>query len=311
MDVDNQNILVTGGSGMVGHSLKIFLPNATYISSKDCDLRKQEEVQKLFNAVNPRYVIHLAAKVGGVKANSEQLGDFYYDNSLINSHVLEESRKFNVKKVISLLSTCIYPDVVDYPLTEEQIHNGPPHFSNYAYAHAKRMLDVQSQAYRDQYGCNFITAVPNNLFGENDNFDLENSHLIPAIIRKMYEAKINKKDVILWGDGSSLREFTYSMDLAKILIFLLKNYDGRYPINIGNTEEFSVRQVAEKISKILKFDGNIIWDINKPKGQHKKPSSNLKLINLGWSKENYTTFDKSLYNTCQWFLNSYPNIRGF
>jgi len=311
MNFKKSNILVTGGSGMVGSSLKKILPNATYVSSKTCDLRKEKETNDLFSDINPDYVIHLAARVGGVKANFEYLGDFYYDNSLINSHVLEASRKFKVKKVISLLSTCIYPDNVEYPLTEDQIHNGPPHFSNYAYAYAKRMLDVQSRAYRAQHGCNFITAVPNNLFGEEDNFDLENSHLIPAIIRKIHEAKLNNGDVVLWGDGSPRREFTYSTDLARILLFLLKNYDDQDPINIGNTNEYSVKEVAEKISKILKFSGNITWDINKPKGQYKKPSSNSKLINLGWKKEEYTAFDDSLYNTCQWFLKKYPNIRGF
>ncbi len=311
MDFKKSNVLVTGGSGMVGSSLKKILPNATYVSSKTCDLRKEKETSDLFSDINPDYVIHLAARVGGVKANFEYLGDFYYDNSLINSHVLEASRKFKVKKVISLLSTCIYPDNVEYPLTEDQIHNGPPHFSNYAYAYAKRMLDVQSRAYRAQHGCNFITAVPNNLFGEEDNFDLENSHLIPAIIRKIHEAKLNNSDVVLWGDGSPRREFTYSTDLARILLFLLKNYDDQDPINIGNTNEYSVKEVAEKISKILKFSGNITWDTNKPKGQYKKPSSNSKLINLGWKKEEYTAFDDSLYNTCQWFLKKYPNIRGF
>ena len=163
--------------------------------------------------------------MGGLKANLNNLGSFYYENIIINSNVLEASRKFNVKKVVSLLSTCVYPDKITYPLTEEQIHNGKPHDSNYGYAYAKRMLDVQSQAYRDQYGCNFITAIPNNLFGENDNFDLENSHLIPAIIRKVHEAKMNNSDIILWGDGSPLREFTYSKDLAKIILFLLNNYD--------------------------------------------------------------------------------------
>ena len=304
------DILITGGSGMLGSSFKEFVPNAIFVSGSMCDLKKIEDVECLFAEKTPKYVIHLAAKVGGLKANLNNLGSFYYENIIINSNVLEASRKFNVKKVVSLLSTCVYPDKITYPLTEEQIHNGKPHDSNYGYAYAKRMLDVQSQAYRDQYGCNFITAIPNNLFGENDNFDLENSHLIPAIIRKVHEAKMNNSDIMLWGDGSPLREFTYSKDLAKIILFLLNNYDGREPINVGNTNEYSVKYVAEVIAKIMKFKGNIIWDPSQPKGQHRKPSSNKKLLDLNWDLKSYTSLEESLQNTCDWFVENYPNVRG-
>tara|TARA_Y100000310_G_C20515318_1_gene730893 strand:- start:105 stop:1031 length:927 start_codon:yes stop_codon:yes gene_type:complete len=303
-------ILVTGGSGMIGSALKEFLPDATFVNSKMYDLRNQLDANYLFLKEKPDYVIHLAAKVGGVKANLESLGTFYYDNIMMNTNVLEAARKYKVKKVLSFLSTCIYPDKVTYPLIEDQIHLGPPHSSNYAYAYAKRMLDIQSQAYRDQYGCNFITAVPNNLFGEHDNFDLENSHLIPAIIRKVYEAKEKNKDVVLWGDGTPLREFTYSKDLAKIVLLLLDKYDEREPINIGNTNEYSVKDVAETIAKIMKFNGNIIWDIEQPKGQHRKPSHNSSLLKLEWKTNEYTPFTEALENTCEWFIENYPNVRG-
>jgi len=172
------------------------------------------------------------------------------------------------------------------------------------------MLDIQSRAYRDQYGCNFITVVPNNLFGENDNFDLEKSHVIPAIIRKIYEARIKKKNVSLWGDGSSLREFTYSGDMVKILLFLLESYNERDPINVGNVGEISIKQVSEMVAQNLKFEGEILWDISKPPGQHRKPSTNSKLVDLGWAKQQYTPFDEALYSTCRWFEENYPNIRG-
>jgi len=307
---NGEKILVTGGSGMVGCALKSFMPNALFINSRTFDLRKQIDVNFLFSSERPDYVIHLAAKVGGVKANSENLGSFYHDNVVINTNVLEAARKYKVKKVVSFLSTCIYPDKVTYPLTEEQVHLGPPHSSNYAYAYAKRMLDIQSQAYRDQYGCNFITVVPNNLFGEHDNFDLENSHLIPAIIRKIYDAKQKKNDVVLWGDGTPLREFTYSKDLAKIVLLLLNKYSEREPINVGNTEEKSVKEVAEIIARIMKFEGNITWDTTQPKGQYRKPSCNSNLLKLGWNSTNYTSFEKALKNTCEWFINNYPNVRG-
>ncbi len=302
--------LVTGGSGMIGNALKQVLPHAFYISSDNCDLTSENDTKYMFKHLKPTKVIHLAAKVGGVKANMEQLGQFYTDNIKINTNVLHYSMVYKVEKVLSLLSTCIYPDIVTYPLTEEQIHNGPPHESNFAYAYAKRMIDVQSKAYRKQYGCNFVTAVPNNLFGEHDNFDLNNSHVIPAMIRKMHEAKQKNEDVVLWGDGTPLREFTYSKDLAQILVFLLDNYNDENPINIGNTNEYSIKQIAELIALKLEYNGNIIWDTSKPNGQFKKPSDNSKLIQLGFDKNRYTNIDVSLTNTCDWFKLNYPNIRG-
>ena len=303
-------ILVTGGSGMVGNTLKEILPDAFYISSDNCNLTSENDTKYMFKHLKPTKVIHLAAKVGGVKANMEQLGKFYTDNIRINTNVLHYSMVYKVEKVLSLLSTCIYPDTVTYPLTEEQIHNGPPHESNFAYAYAKRMIDVQSRAYRKQYGCNFITAVPNNLFGEHDNFDLNNSHVIPAMIRKIHEAKQKNEDVVLWGDGTPLREFTYSKDLVQILVFLLDNYNDENPINIGNTNEYSIKQIAELIALKLEYNGNIIWDTSKPNGQFKKPSDNSKLIQLGFDKNCYTNIDVSLTNTCDWFKLNYPNIRG-
>ena len=264
----------------------------------------------MFDTYGPEYVIHLAAKVGGVKANSDYPGDFYYDNIMINTNVLHTAKIHKVKKLISCLSTCIYPNDIEYPLREDNIHNGPPHQSNFAYAYAKRMIDVQSRAYNKQHGCNFITAVSNNLFGEDDNFDLENSHVIPAMIRKIYEAKMNNSDVVLWGDGSPLREFTYSGDMAEILLFLLDEYNDPTPLNIGNVGEYSIKEVASVISKNLAFDGEVVWDVAKPSGQYRKPSTNKRLLELGWEKENYTSLDMALKKTCEWFTTNYPNVRG-
>jgi GDP-L-fucose synthase len=303
-------ILVTGGTGMVGSSLKEILPSATYVSSSDYDLRIKEHARNMFIKHSPDAVIHLAARVGGVKANTDYVADFYADNIMINANVLSCAQEFKVNKLVSLLSTCVYPDSAIYPLTEEQVHNGAPHTSNFGYAYAKRMLDVQSRALRRQYGCNFVTAIPNNLFGENDNFHLEDSHVIPAIIRKIYEAKQKNENVVLWGDGTPLREFTYSRDLADILLFLLENYDGAEPINVGNTKEVSISEVAEIIADIIEFHGEIMWDTTKPSGQYRKPSNNSKLIGLGWKQENYTSLRKSLTNACKWVILNYPNLRG-
>jgi GDP-L-fucose synthase len=308
----SKRVLITGGTGMIGNAFKHVNTSheLIFIGSKDCNLLNQELFLQTLKNYNPDAIIHLAARVGGVKANTDFIGDFFSDNLQINHNVLNAAKNYGVKKVVSLLSTCVYPDNARYPLTEEQINEGPPHHSNFGYAYAKRMLDVQSRAYRQQYGCNFITAIPNNLFGEHDYFDLQNSHVIPAIIRKMHEAKLNNDDVVLWGDGSPLREFTYSKDLANILLFLLENYDGKNPINIGNTHETSIKEVAESIAEVMKFNGNIKWDTDKPMGQFRKPSDNSKLLDLGWKSENYTEFKKALIDTCQWFNENYPNIRG-
>jgi len=299
------NILVTGGSGMVGSAFKKLVPEAQYID--------KEQLHNFSYNIKDKFVVHLAAKVGGVKANTDFVSDFYVENPLINQRVLDYAYVGKAKKVVSLLSTCVYPDAphITYPLTEDQLHMGPPHTSNFGYAYAKRMIDVMSRAYRQQYGCNFITAIPNNLYGENDNFDLENGHVLPALIRKIWEAKINNQpSVEVWGDGSPLREFTYSEDIVKILIFLLENYNEPEPINIGNTEEYFIKEVVQLLCELLSYDGKINWNTNKPNGQHKKPSSNKKLLDLGWKKENYTPLKEGLKKTCDWFIINYPNVRG-
>ena len=302
-------ILVTGGSGMVGHAFSQVETDEEIclLSSRVCDLRNKKETYELLEHLKPTAVIHLAARVGGIQANMNHMAEFYSDNILINTHVLEASKRSGVKKVVSLLSTCVYPDQVTYPLTENQIHNGQPHSSNFAYAYAKRMLDIQSRAYRQQYGCNFITAVPNNLFGENDNYHLKDSHVIPAIMHKMLKSQ---DKVELWGNGSPLREFTYSVDLANILLFLLENYEDPEPINVGNTQEFSIREIADKIKDFMGFKGTIEWDTTKPSGQFRKPSSNKKLQDLGWSTDNYTPLEVSLEKSCRWFKTNYPYVRG-
>jgi GDP-L-fucose synthase len=299
------SLIITGGTGMVGSAIKHNYPQAEYLDRKS--------FHDLSFSVKGKNIIHLAAKVGGVKANTDEIADFYYVNSIINQKLLNHAFIGGANKVVSLLSTCVYPEeqYITYPLTEDQLHLGPPHPSNFGYAYAKRMVDVMSRAYRQQYGCNFITAIPNNLYGENDNFDLENSHVIPAIIRKVWEAKINDKSYVeCWGDGTPLREFTHSEDIVKILLFLLENYDEAEPINIGNTEEHSIKQVAELICSILEYNGEILWNTQMPAGQYRKPSSNQKLLDLGWDKKWYTSLEKGLTKTCKWVMLKYPNIRG-
>ncbi len=299
------NLVITGGTGMVGSAFKKIRPDAQLLDRK--------KFSDLSFDVKDKNIVHLAAKVGGVKANSDQISDFYCENSVINEKILRYAKESGANKVVSMLSTCVYPDApfITYPLTEDQLHLGPPHASNFGYAYAKRMVDVMSRAYRQQYNCNFITAIPNNLYGENDNFHLLDSHVIPAIIRKVWEAKINGKNTVsCWGDGSPLREFTYSQDIARILLFLLKNYEKPEPINIGNTTEYSISEIVSIICKILEYDGDILWQTDKPSGQYRKPSSNQKLLDLGWKNEWYTPLEIGLKNTCDWFRIKYPNVRG-
>jgi GDP-L-fucose synthase len=235
------------------------------------------------------------------------MGDFYDENIRINTNILRACALNHVPKVVSFLSTCIYPDKARYPLTEDQLHSGAPHYSNYGYAYAKRMMDVQSRAYRQQYGSNFICAVPNNLYGENDNFDLVNGHVIPALMRRIWEAKLaGQAEVEVWGDGTPLREFTYAKDIAKILLFLLENYDSEQAINIGRTSENTIREVVDLLCEFLEYNGTIKWDTTKPSGQHRKPSSNKRLLEIGWPESGYTKLRKGLKETCKWFKINYP-----
>lgn len=309
-----ERVLVTGGTGMVGSTFDTLdtCCELILVGSNGCDLRDYASTLSLISSLKPDAVIHLAAKVGGVKGNTDYVSDFYSDNVRINTNVLDACHLSGVKKVVSLLSTCVYPDSVNYPLTEDQVHNGEPHKSNFGYAYAKRMLDVHSRALRQQHGCNFVTAVPNNLYGINDNFDLENGHVVPALIRKIYEAKIGKNTgpVNIWGDGSPLREFTLAKDMANILFYVLENYEDVEPINVGNTTEYSILDLVELICKEFNYQGEIFWDTTKPMGQIKKPSSNKRFLDLGWKKSNYTTLENGIKLTCRWFEKKYPNIRG-
>ncbi len=305
-------ILVTGGRGMVGSAFRSIESshNLVLTGREDADLLDRQSFEKVIDEHSPDAVIHLAAKVGGVKGNSDYVADFYSQNARMNVNVLDTCHDKGIKKVVSLLSTCVYPDDVKYPLTEDQIHKGEPHFSNFGYAYAKRMLDVHSRALRQQYGRNYICAVPNNLYGPHDNFDLECGHVIPAIIRKVWEAKTYGKVPIFWGDGSPLREFTFSEDVASALIYLIENYDSPDPINIGVSNEISISKVVSLVCSYLGYEGEVMWDRTKPSGQFRKPSSNQRFLDLGWDAELYTSFQDGLRKTCDWFLERYPNVRG-
>ena len=302
-------VLVTGGTGMVGRALQKVMPDAYYVGS-EYDLTKYERTVQLFEEKKPRYVIHLAAKVSGMLGNMNAIGEHFLDNVLMNTNVLEVARRFEVEKLMSMLSTCVYPEFANLPLVEEDMHFGEPHSTNMGYGFSKRMVDVQSRTYRTQYGCNFVNIIPNNLFGEHDHFHLTKSHVIPSVIRKVYEAKKKQEPIVLWGDGSPRREFTYSRDMANIIVFCFNNFEGEKPINVGNPGEYSIKELANIISDVLEYDGEIRWDTSYSNGQPRKPSDNSKFQALGWKNEDYTDFREAIKTTCEWFLENYPNVRG-
>ena len=303
--------LVTGATGLLGSEILSQSPGSIGISSKDCNLTESNHAILTLEDGRVDTVIHCAARVGGVKANTDYAADFFDDNVRMNMNVIEACRHDNLK-LVSVLSTCIYPDApyAKYPLTEDQLHMGPPHASNFGYAYAKRMLEVQSRAYRQQFGCNFISVIPNNLYGPNDNYDLNSGHVIPALIRKFHEAKIFGHDhVDIWGSGRPLREFTFARDAAQIILWLAENYDGAEPINIGNPEWVSIETLAYMIAEEVGYEGGGNFDRSKPDGQYEKPSSNAKLLSLGWKGE-YTPLREGLRETIKSFQSRYPNVRG-
>lgn len=297
-------VLVTGGTGLAGCQI-----DGIKVSSSDYNLTKFDDTLSMFIDHTPDVVIHTAGKVGGINANMVYKGEFFYDNIMINTNILECCRIFKVQKVVSFLSTCIFPDKVEYPLTEDKVHLGPPHESNYAYAYSKRMIDIQSKAYRDQYGLNAISVSPTNMYGPNDNYNLDNGHLIPSLIHKCYLAKNYKDtDFVVWGSGNPLREFIYSKDVANIIKYLIDNYDDPNTVILSNSHEISIKDVANIIAEEFGYDGKIIFDKSKPDGQYRKPTCNNKLKSI--IDYDFTDIRKGLKESINWFCENYPNIRG-
>ncbi|KAI9316218.1 hypothetical protein BX666DRAFT_1859508 [Dichotomocladium elegans] len=316
-------ILVTGGSGLVGKAIEWVIENDKserfgkrqgekwiFLTSKEGDLRKADETKAIFEKYKPTHVIHLAALVGGLFKNMKYKLDFLRDNLLINDNVLEFSKQYNVKKVVSCLSTCIFPDKTTYPIDETMVHNGPPHESNFGYAYAKRMIDVQNKAYHDQFGCNFTSVIPTNVFGPHDNYALEDSHVLPGLTHKCYLAQKNGTPFIVGGTGKPLRQFIYSRDLAKLFIWTLREYQEIDPIilSVGEKDEVSIKDVADAITKALNFKGEYSFDTSRADGQFKKTASNEKLMKYLPDFE-FTPFDKAVQESVEWFVANYETCR--
>ena len=298
------NTLITGGTGLVGSAIS----QGIKLSTKDGDLRNWEETLRIFQEIKPDKVIHCDARVGGLAGNMKYKGEFFYDNIMINTNVLEASRLVGVKKVVSYLSTCVYPDDIEYPLTEKKIHQGEPHFSNYPYAYAKRMADIQIRAYKEQYGVEYFTVIPTNIYGPNDNFDIKNGHVLPSLIHKCYLAQQNNTDFVIWGSGEPTREFVFSKDIGKFADWAIDNYKEVEPIIVSSTDPIKIKDVVGLIVEYMNFKGNVVWDRDKPDGQYRKPSS-IKKFRSYLPDFKFTSIEDGLKETIEWFYENYENIR--
>ncbi|MGD0711810.1 MAG: GDP-L-fucose synthase [Bacteroidales bacterium] len=281
-------IFIAGYTGMVGSAIFRKLKNEGYSnfllkSVEDIDLRNQQSVNDFFGKDKPEYVILAAAKVGGILANNSAKAEFLYDNLMIEANIIHASYLNNVKKLLFLGSSCIYPKLAPQPLKEEYLLTGELEPTNDAYALAKIAGIKLCENYKLQYGCNFISCMPTNLYGSNDNYDLKNSHVLPALLRKFHEAKINKSlSVEIWGTGTPLREFLHVNDLADACYFLMQNYDEQDTINVGSGEEISIKELAVLIKKIVGYTGEFIFNTDKPDGTPRKLLDVSKLHALGW-----------------------------
>lgn len=284
----SDKIYIAGHRGMVGSAITKKLTAAGYNnlvtrSSRELDLRDQMAVAEFFETEQPDYVFLAAAKVGGIVANNTWRADFLYDNLMIESNVIHQAHKSNVKKLLLLGSSCIYPKLAPQPLKEEYLLSGLLEPTNEPYAIAKIAGIKLCEAYRDQYGCNFISVMPTNLYGFNDNYDLNSSHVLPALIRKFHEAKErDEPQVAVWGTGSPLREFMHADDLADACLYLMDHYNGKTPVNVGVGEDISIIQLAELIKSLVGYKGRIVLDATKPDGTPRKILDVSKLHALGW-----------------------------
>ncbi|GAB3541830.1 GDP-L-fucose synthase [Pontibacter brevis] len=284
----DSKIYVAGHRGMVGSALVRKLEKAGYgniimLSSSELDLRDQEAVRTFFAEVKPEYVFLAAAKVGGILANNTYRAEFLYDNLMMEANVIHSAYETGVKKLMFLGSSCIYPKLAPQPLKEEYLLTGELEPTNEPYAIAKIAGIKLCEAYRDQYGCDFISVMPTNLYGYNDNYHPQNSHVLPALIRRFHEAKENsEKTVTIWGTGSPRREFLFSDDLAEACLFLMESYSGRELVNVGTGEDISIKELALLVKKIVGFEGELSFDISKPDGTPRKLMDVSKLHGLGW-----------------------------
>jgi len=310
--------MVTGGSGLYGMAIRAHVAQSAeekdatwvFLSSKDGDLRDRKATEAIFERVRPTHVIHLAAMVGGLFANMSKKVEFYRENMLMNDNVMECCRIYKVQKLVSCLSTCIFPDKTTYPIDETMIHDGAPHLSNEGYAYAKRMIDVMNRCYKDEYGCNFTSVIPTNIYGPHDNYSIQGGHVVPGLIHKCYLAKKNGTPFEVWGTGSPLRQFIYSGDLAALTVWVLRSYDSTDPIilSVPEEKEVTIKDVALMIRDAMEFKGEVKFLTDKADGQYKKTASNEKLAGLRPDFQ-FTPMAEGLKKACDWFCANYETCR--
>ncbi len=307
-------IYVAGHRGLVGSAIVRRLQaegydNLVTRTSRELDLREQQAVRDFFAAEKPDYVILAAAKVGGILANDTYPADFIYDNLMMEANVIHASYENGVKKLLALGSTCIYPKMAPQPLNEDALLTGPLEPTNQWYAVAKIAGIKLCQAYQRQYGCRFVAAMPTNLYGPGDNFDLETSHVLPALIRKFHEAKLGgNPSVTLWGTGKPLREFLHVDDMADACVFLLQHYDEPEIVNIGVGEDLSIAALADIVREVVGFQGAIVYDASKPDGTPRKLVDTKKINGLGWRAK--IGLRAGVEQTYRWFLDNVDQVRG-
>jgi GDP-L-fucose synthase len=305
----DSKIYVAGHRGLVGSAIVRQLKedgykNLIFRTSSELDLRRQKDVEEFFAEEKPDYVFLAAAKVGGIQANNRYSGEFIYDNLMIQSNVIESSYRNKVKKLLFLGSSCIYPKHASQPMKEEYLLDGKLEPTNEAYAIAKIAGIKMCQHYNKQYGTNFISVMPTNLYGPNDNFDLETSHVMPALIRKFHEAKVNNEDeVVIWGTGKPRREFLHVDDLADAVVYLMNSYDENKIINIGVGQDISIQELAELIREVVGFEGKVVNDTSKPDGTPRKLLDVSRLNNLGWEAK--ISLNEGVKETYNWYRDNY------
>jgi GDP-L-fucose synthase len=305
-NLSSKRILVTGGHGFLGsHVLEELksrgCSNVAAPRSKEYDLREPAQVVACIRALKPEFVIHLAAVVGGIGANRKHPGKFYYDNAAMGLHLIEECRIAGVEKMTLAGTICAYPKHTPVPFSEQELWNGYPEETNAPYGLAKKMLLVQSQAYRQEYNFNSIFLLPVNLYGPRDNFDPESSHVIPALIRKAVEARDRgDKRMVCWGSGKATREFLYVADCARAIVKATEGYDGTEPVNIGSGSEISIKELAETVCRLVGFRGSLEWDATKPDGQPRRCLDTARAKQL-FGFEASTPFEKGLAETIRWY----------
>eukprot|EP01080_Neovahlkampfia_damariscottae_P004486 gene4486-7867_t len=320
---DDDVIMVTGGTGLYGKAIQTVIEKLKitgkwiFLSSKDGDLRIFEETKALFEKHKPTYVIHLAAFVGGLFRNMNYKVDFWINNVNMNNAILQLSHEYKVKKVVSCLSTCVFPDKIEkYPFDESVLSNGPPHFSNDAYAYSKRMLFHLGNWYMEQdkslnqKGTLYTSVIPTNLYGPNDNYHLKDGHVLPALMHKCYNSQKDDTDFVVFGSGKPLRQFLYSIDAAELMLWALCNYEDTEPVmfTVSPEEETSIGEVAKLIKDAFKLKQNMVFDTSKADGQFKKTATNAKLMKL-FPDFKFTPMDIAIQESVDWFLNNYETAR--